>query len=287
MKAPGTGTAPADETRGLGVDSSRLLVTGAAGRVAGQLLPALADRDDVRLTDRTDGVGASGQRLTAGELTDPGLLDELLDGVDAVVHLAGNPDPDSSWSELREPNVEAFRVLLDAARRHDVQRVVFASSVHAMGVYEGLGRWPIDPAWPPAPCCAYGATKAFDEALARVYAYRSTMSLIGLRLGLCSPTASAAEAAAGWLRPADLQQIVIRALETDVTFGIYPAVSWPSRGRWNLDPAMRELGYEPDRQGRWEADDDEGAGEGHLSTCTPDEKDAELADAAEPSRLRR
>jgi nucleoside-diphosphate-sugar epimerase len=123
MKAPATGTAPTGETRGLGVDSSRLLVTGAAGRVAGQLLPALADRDDVRLTDRTDGVGASGQRLTAGELTDPGLLDELLDGVDAVVHLAGNPDPDSSWSELREPNVEAFRVLLDAARRHDVQRV--------------------------------------------------------------------------------------------------------------------------------------------------------------------
>jgi NAD dependent epimerase/dehydratase family len=284
MKAPATGTAPADETRGLGVDSSRLLVTGAAGRVAGQLLPALADRDDVRLTDRTDGVGASGQRLTAGELTDPGLLDELLDGVDAVVHLAGNPDPDSSWSELREPNVEAFRVLLDVARRHDVQRVVFASSVHAMGVYEGLGRWPIDPAWPPAPCCAYGATKAFDEALARVYAYRSTMSLIGLRLGLCSPTASAAEAVGGWLRPADLQQIVIRALETDVRFGVYAAVSWPSRDRWNLDTTMRELGYEPDRQAGWEADDDEDAGAEHLSTCTPDGKDGVPTDAADPSR---
>jgi hypothetical protein len=268
------------------VDSSRLLVTGAAGRVAGQLLPALADRGDLRLTDRTDEVGASaGAHLAVGELTDPGLLDELLEGVDAVVHLAGNPDPGSSWSELREPNVEAFRALLDAARRHDVQRVVFASSVHAMGVYEGLGRWPIDPAWPPAPCCAYGATKAFDEALARVYAYRSTMSLIGLRLGLCSPTASAAEAVAGWLRPADLQQIVIRALETDVRFGVYSAVSWPSRGRWNLDTAMSELGYEPDPQGRWEADEDAGAG--HLSTCTPDLKDGMPTDAADPSRPRR
>src|SRR3954454_14855847 len=272
MKAPGTGTAPADETRGLGVDSSRLLVTGAAGRVAGQLLPALADRGDVRLTDRTDEVGASSAaHLAVGELTDPGLLDELLDGVDAVIHLAGNPDPDSSWSELREPNVEAFRALLDAARRHDVQRVVFASSVHAIGVYEGLGRWPIDPAWPPAPCCAYGATKAFDEALARVYAYRSPMSLIALRLGLCTPTPSEAEAAAGWTSPADLQQIVVRALETDVTVGVYHAMSSPSRRRWNLDATMAELGFEPDRDGGHGEDVAERAGAGHLSTCTPEE----------------
>src|SRR3954465_11098302 len=270
--------------RGLAVDSRPVLVAGAAGRVAGQLLPALADRDDVRLTDRTDEIGGpAGARLTVGEVTDPALLDELLEGVDAVVHLAGNPDPDSSWSELREPNVEAFRTLLDAARRHDVQRVVFASSVHAMGVYEGLGRWPIDPAWPPAPCCAYGATKAFDEALARVYAYRSTMFLIGLRLGLCSPTASAAEAVAGWLRPADLQQIVIGALSTDVRFGVYSAVSWPSRSRWNLDATIGELGYEPDREGPWQADD-EGAGAGHLSTCTPDGKDALPPDADDQSR---
>src|SRR4051794_10182791 len=249
MKAPGTGTAPADETRGLGVDSSRLLVTGAAGRVAGQLLPALADRGDVRLTDRTDEVGASSAaHLAVGELTDPGLLDELLDGVDAVVHLAGNPDPSSSWSQLREPNVEAFTALLSAAHRHRVQRVVFASSVHAMGVHEGLRRWPVDPAWPPAPCCAYGATKAFDEALARAYAYRSTMSLIGLRLGLCVPSPTAAEAAAGWTGPTALQQIVVRALETDLAFGVYHAMSWPSRRRWNLDATVRELGYEPDRE---------------------------------------
>jgi nucleoside-diphosphate-sugar epimerase len=262
------------------VDSSRVLVTGAGGRVAGQLLPALADRDDLRLTDRTEVAAPAGARLTVGELTDPGLLDELLEGVDAVVHLAGDPDPDSSWSQLRESNVEAFRTLLDAARRQDVGRVVFASSVHAMGVYEGLGRWPIDPAWPPAPCCAYGATKAFDEALARAYAYRSPMSLIGLRLGLCTPTASAGEAVAGWLHPADLQQIVIGALAADVKFGVYPAVSWPSRGRWNLDATIRELGYEPVREGPWQAADED-AGAAHLSTCRIDGKDGVPADAGD------
>src|SRR3954468_17888405 len=207
---------------------SRILVTGAMGRVAAQLLPALEERWQLRLLDRTAGDGDDDHGpVIAGELTNRQVLDQVLAGVDAVVHLAGNPDPAAPWDELQEPNIEGFVALLSAARHHGVRRIVFASSVHAMGSYEGLRRWPIDPAWPPAPCCAYGATKSFDEAFARVYAYQSSMSLIGLRLGLCTPHATPAEASAGWLGPTDLRRIVIGALETDVRFGAYHAVSWP------------------------------------------------------------
>ena len=239
---------------------TRLLVTGAAGRVAGQLMPGLRDRFDLRLMDRVPGNAGSG--VLVGELTDRRLLDEAVAGVDAVVHLAGNPDPEAAWQELREPNVEGFAALLGACHRRGVRRVVFASSVHAMGAYEGRRRWPIDPAWPPAPCCSYGATKAFDEALARVYDYQTDLALIGLRMGLCAPRASAAEAAAGWLRPADLQRIVVGALETDTKFGVYHAVSWPSRRRWDIDATIRDLGYQPDRDG-----EPEPAG-APLSTCS-------------------
>jgi NAD+ dependent glucose-6-phosphate dehydrogenase len=254
-----------------------VLVTGAAGRVAAQLLPSLDDAYDLRLMDRAgDDAADTDPRLVLGDLTDHDVLDHVLQGVAAVVHLAGNPDPAAPWGRLRDPNVEGFATLLDAALGAGVRRVVFASSVHAMGVYEGTGRWPVDPAWPPAPCCAYGATKAFDEALARVYAYRSQVSTIGLRMGLCTPQASPAEAVAGWLRPADLQRIVIGALETAVPFGVYHALSWPSRRRWNIESAVRDLAYEPLRD---EADasgsPDRAEAEGHLSTCagaghTPD-----------------
>jgi hypothetical protein len=125
-----------------------------------------------------------------------------------------------------------------------------------------------------APCCAYGATKAFDEALARVYAYRSQMSLIGLRFGLCVPDPSPAQAAAGWTAPADLQQVVLRALETDVTFGVYHAMSWPSRRRWQLDTTMTELEYEPDRSSGHPDDAGDSSAGSHLSTCSRDGDDA-------------
>ncbi len=242
----------------------RVLVTGAAGRVAAQLLPALRERCDLRLMDRAEGDGGDlGGPLLTGDLVDRRLLGDALSGVDAVVHLAGNPDPAAPWQELREPNIEGFAALLEVSRDRGVRRVVFASSVHAMGVHEGRRRWPVDPAWPPAPCCSYGATKAFDEALARAYDYRTGMSLIGLRLGLCAPEATAAEAAAGWLRPADLQRIVIGALDTDVRFGVYHAVSWPSRRRWDIDATMADLGYRPVR----DADDPPDPGDDVLTTC--------------------
>jgi NAD-dependent epimerase/dehydratase family protein len=244
----------------------RVLVTGARGRVAAQLLPALRDRWELRLLDHAGDDGDDlGGPLLVGELTDRRLLAKAVDGVDAVVHLAGNPDPAAPWHELREPNVEGFAALLEASRDRGVRRVIFASSVHAMGAYEGRRQWPIDPAWPPAPCCSYGATKAFDEALARAYDYQTGMSLIGLRLGLCAAEATAAEAAAGWLRPADLQRIVTGALGTDAQSGVYHAVSWASRRRWDISATMADLGYEPDR----DPEDPPDPGDDFLITCDP------------------
>jgi nucleoside-diphosphate-sugar epimerase len=265
------------------VDRDDVLVTGATGRVAAQLLPELEGSTGLRLLDRAAGPQVEGAQWFVGELTDRKVLDAALEGVDAVVHLAGNPDPEADWQELEEPNVEGFVALLAAAQRHGVRRVVFASSVHAMGAYEGARQWPIDPGWPPAPCCAYGATKAFDEAMARAYVYRTDLSLVGLRLGLCAEEASPEQARAGWLGPRDLRRIVRGALEADVRFGVYSAVSWSSRERWDLRTAMDELGYDPVRDvgqdddvDPAEADDRDSAdgdgdrsGEDQLITCAP------------------
>jgi len=228
------------------VDGRRVFLTGAAGRVGQQLLPGLAGHGyRLRLLDRTGPAQAGDAEVVLGELTDRDLLARAVSGVDAVVHLAGDPDPDASWDELAGPNVDGFAALLGAAREHGVRRVVFASSVHAMGRHESAGRFPIDPAWAPAPCCAYGATKAFDEAIAGVHAARGGPSAVGLRLGATVERPTLASQLTGWLGPADLRTLVVAALEADVAFGVYPGVSANTRQRWDLASARRDLGWAP------------------------------------------
>ena len=243
-----------------------VLVTGAAGRVARQLLPGL-DRYHLRLLDRRtpDDVPDSAE-VVLGELTDREVLARAVAGADAVVHLAGEPNPDAEWDDLQAPNVEGFVALLGAARAHGVRRVVYASSVHAMGRYESDGRTPIDPTWAPAPCCAYGASKAFDEAIAGVYAHRGGLSTVGLRLGATEDHPTMARQLPGWLGPDDLRQLVVRAIEADVAGGVYAGVSANTGGRWLLETARAELGYEPvlDSAGWAETVEDDGVG---VTTC--------------------
>lgn len=243
-----------------------VLVTGAAGRVAQQLLPALHTYR-LRLMDRIAPPEAAGADVVTGELTDRSVLAAAVAGVEAVVHLAGDPDPEADWNDLEPTNVDGFVALLEAAQSAGVRRVVFASSVHAMGQYEADGQVPINPLWPPAPCCAYGATKAFDEAIARVYANRRGVSTIGLRLGATTPRPTEVGQLPGWLGPEDLRQLVRLALRTEVRFGVYPGISANTRSRWDIGSARADLGYAPVLDSEMYAD--EVASGPDCTTCPP------------------
>lgn len=222
-----------------------VLLTGAVGRVARQLVPGLQDYD-LRLLDRDVPPDDAGAQVLTGELTDRDFLARAVAGVDTVVHLAGDPSPTADWDDLRGPNVDGFAALLGAAAEHDVRRVVYASSVHAMGRYEAEGRVPIDPTWAPAPCCPYGATKAFDEAVAGVFTHRWGLSTIGLRFGATVPEPAQRSQLSGWLGPADLRRLVVAAIETQTVTGVYPGVSGAARSHWDVTSVGADLGYHPE-----------------------------------------
>ncbi|MFF0269883.1 NAD-dependent epimerase/dehydratase family protein [Kribbella sp. NPDC004536] len=203
----------------------RVVVTGAAGNVAQQVLPALEQRYELRPVDLAD-----------GDLSDAAVAGRLVADADAIVHLAGNAQPSASWDELFAPNIVAVANILAAARK---KRVVFASSVHAVGQYrEGI----VDSHSPAAPCCSYGASKAYAEAAANSHCYQFGGSAICLRLGACTPEPPALDALEHWLGPEDLQQLVIRALETPVRFAIVPGISANTGSRWST---ANPIGYSP------------------------------------------
>lgn len=223
----------------------KVLVTGAAGGVGQLLLPGLTGRHELTLTDRVPIPNAQGATTMVGDLTDTAFARGVTAGVDAIVHLAANPDPQATWSQLLGPNIQLVTTLLDAAVANGIDKLVLASSAHAMGQYVRRPDRPIDPAWPPAPCCGYGASKAFTEAAARSYSYRYGISTICLRLGATFEKPWNTGMLGAWFAPEDLRQLVLRCLSSDVSFGIYHGISANTRSDWDIHNARIELGYEP------------------------------------------
>jgi nucleoside-diphosphate-sugar epimerase len=147
----------------------RVALTGASGYTGGRLLEALRSRGDevsvlVRSQSVSDRLRSLASRVVEGALGDPAAASRLVDGVDAVVHVAavyrtaGHPD-----SYYREVNVVGTERLLEAAAGAGVRRFVHTSTV---GVHGHVEQPPADETAPFAPGDIYQATKAEAEALA-------------------------------------------------------------------------------------------------------------------------
>jgi nucleoside-diphosphate-sugar epimerase len=217
----------------------KVLITGAAGGVARALRPGLADLD-LRLTDRVPGAG-----IVTGDLTAPGFARTVCEGVDAVVHLAADPDPGHGWEQLRGPNADALVAVLEACAAAGVPRLVLASSMHAVGGYRDQGDDPVPDGVAPFPCCTYGATKAFAEALGRAYAQLWDMRVVCLRLGGVAAAPPARSWLPGWLSHGDLTRLVRAALTADVGFGVVSGTSANTPTVFELDRTRAALRYAP------------------------------------------
>jgi nucleoside-diphosphate-sugar epimerase len=145
----------------------KIALTGATGYTGARLAAALRARgDSVSALVRPASMGhaAPGLRAVEGDLADPRALAQLVEGAEAVIHVAavyrtaGHPD-----SYYREVNVAGTERLLEAAARAGVRRFVHTSTV---GVHGHVERPPADEDAPIRPGDVYQATKAEAEALA-------------------------------------------------------------------------------------------------------------------------
>ncbi|HKQ19013.1 MAG TPA: NAD-dependent epimerase/dehydratase family protein [Candidatus Eisenbacteria bacterium] len=174
----------------------RALVTGAAGFIGSTVCEALLARgDDVVGVDAfTSNYPAPRKRSNvAAALAHPRFrlveedlrtadLDRLLDRVTHVVHLAALPGVRPSWGEAfgeyAEHNVVATQRLLEAVRRHPVERLAFASSSSVYGAPE---RFPTPEDEPTRPLSPYGVTKVAAEALLSAYHKSYGVPAVALR----------------------------------------------------------------------------------------------------------
>jgi len=164
----------------------KVLLTGGSGLVGTRLAPMLADRHDVthfEMRDPTDGLP-----WIDGDLLDPEAVRAACEGMDAVVHVAAIHGP--NWRKLGdhrmfEINVMGTQNVMHAAVDAGVERVVFTSSISAIGHGQGTPApyLPIDEEIPRGPADLYGQSKALGEQICRFATARHGLSTIILRPG--------------------------------------------------------------------------------------------------------
>jgi len=143
------------------------------------------------------------------DLADANAVDTLLQGVDAVVHLGG-VSVEGPWGPILAANINGLHNVYEAARRHGVGRIVFASSNHAVGFYrqgEVIGTDAV-----PRPDGNYGMSKAFGENLSRFYFDRYGIETVCVRIGSSFPVVKDRRMLATYLSYDDLVELVRCAL---------------------------------------------------------------------------
>lgn len=174
----------------------RSLVTGAAGFIGSHLaVRLLSEGHEVIAVDSfTDYYDISLKKFNADRVSQAGAqfiqddlnsldLDETLDGVDLIFHLAGQPGVRASWgAEFKTytyANIDTTQRLLEACRhRPKLRRLVYASS---SSVYGNAERYPTKETDLPQPVSPYGVSKLAAEHLCSLYASNFGVPTVSLR----------------------------------------------------------------------------------------------------------
>lgn len=250
----------------------KVLVTGANGVIGLAVMEHLADRYNLFPMTRKRTEFDS----FIADVTDFDAIRPAFDGMDAVIHLASSPHVDTPWEVIRDSNIAGTYNVYEAARQAGVRTIVFASSNHAIGMYEMEGLPRIYDLDDPRcydhnaeirPDSLYGVAKVFAEALGRYYHDMFGMRVYNLRIGSVradddprspnvpkgsfwldlTPEQKYDRMRSTWLSRRDCCDLIACCLEAEesVSWATVYGISDNPRQFWDLGEAQRLLGYKP------------------------------------------
>jgi NAD+ dependent glucose-6-phosphate dehydrogenase len=229
-----------------------VLITGAGGNIGTKLRAHFSALGwTLRLLD----VDASGN--LAIQVADLAEWDDAwvsqFTGVDAVIHLAGNPSPQASWASAQRMNIDLTAHVYEAAAAKGVRRMVFASSNWVMAGHRP-GRGVLTTDMEPYPINPYGVSKLVGERMGRSVNVRSGLSIICFRIGYVQRGDNQPGTHMGWgswgqamwLSNRDLCQAMERAvLAEGLGFVVLNLMSDNPGMRWDIETTKQTIGYAP------------------------------------------
>lgn len=201
-----------------------ILITGAAGRLGTELrrgLAPLARR--LRLADVAEIKDVQpNEEALRFDLADEAAVLAAAEGVEAIVHFGGAP-LERPWEDILNANIRGSYHVYEAARKAKVRRVVYSSSVHAIGYHKLEDH--IDARAPHRPDGLYGLSKCFVEDLGQLYWDKFGIESVMLRIFSSFPEAADRRMLWSWLSFADCVRLVTASLTAPragftVAFGI-------------------------------------------------------------------
>ena len=146
------------------------------------------------------------------------------------------------FNEMLGPNFIGSYNVWESARLNNCKRVIYASSIHAVGMYKRTKT--LRPKTPHRADGFYGLSKCFTENLARMYFDKCGIESVCLRIATCSPVTTA-RSLTSWLSYDDLIRLVMRSIDTTHTgYSVVYGVSDNDRSNLsNIDSG--HLGFKP------------------------------------------
>ena len=222
-----------------------MLITGAAGRIGSALREGLRARVATRLLDIRPMRAEPGEEVVTADIRRSDELAAAMAGCTAVVHLAGIPTEAAGFEELLDTNMRGTYHVLETARASGTcRRVILGSTNHVTGFYPSDET--ITPDAPPRPDGLYAASKAYGEALGRLYHEKHGLEVIAIRIGSFLERPTSPRHAHTWISPRDMVQLVLRCIEApDVGWLVVYGESANQRSYWDDGGAWRRIGYVP------------------------------------------